>query len=361
MPNRKKQAAVPVPVRWSEPTNEHTPLRELLHVIPPEKQHDLRSLRVWLGIAAAVNFVATVPFLVNSVLHHVDDVPTPLIDWAQETAPNRPFVFWTFLSYGALWGCFFIAIAVRPVERRAWLKVAMAEKLVTTIAVWTDYVFVADDVRLVFPLLILVTDLAFVFVFAWALGKANRLAVTPMKLDGAIAASAARIPAGSSPPARWSLRFSALVTLALAITVLISSVIEVLSAPASCFDENNTECAVLGTDQLWSVPPLLVWIWAGMEIVISATMLWASADVVRRRAIIPYGIFARLIPVAAVIVAQFSRDERWDPSNGFTWWVVGVEGGACFLTWVARRWANASAITLGTDIPARVEPAMAPT
>ena len=144
-----------------------------------------------------------------------------------------------------------------------------------------------------------------------------------------------------------------------AIVVLVASVTEAWSAPAMCFDPKNTNCSVLGTDELWSVPPLLVWIWTGMEIVISTTMLWASADVVRRRAIIPFGIFARLIPVVAVLIAQFSRDDDWNPSNGFTWWVVGIEGGACLCTWLARRWANSSALTLGAEVPARGKTAIA--
>jgi hypothetical protein len=317
----------------------------------PELGTGERNIRLACFIAAFVNFVSTVPFLVNSVLHHLFGVAAPLLTWAHEEPPSRPWLAWTFLTFGTFWGVFFLYIAAKPVTRRPWMKVAMAEKALTTVAVWADFL-IFHNITWQLPVIVLVTDLAFVFVFAWTLRIARRLATEGR--DASEEVTTLRIPVGSSPPARWLLRIVSIPTVAVAFVVVTASVIEVASPPPGCDvaePAQGTTCEVLGTTNLWSLPPFLVWLWGGMAAIVAVAMLWAATDVVRRRDIIGFGVCAHLIPAAALSVARFTENPAQRPTDHFFWWVFWLELLAAGLIWIAQRTANSSALALGVDVP----------
>jgi hypothetical protein len=213
--------------------------------------------------------------------------------------------------------------------------------------VWTDFLFF-HNIGVALPIIVLFTDLFFVGVFAWTYHK------TSVGVDAAGVEAAARIPVGSAPPARWLLRLVSFPTIVVVAVVVVASIVEVSNASTQCLTvatANRSSCTVLGTTNLWSLPPSLVWLWGGMAAIVAAAMMWASVDVVRRRDIIGFGIAAHLIPVGAVILGSFSAEEHWQPTPDFLLVVLVVELLAALGLWLALRSANASALALGDDIP----------
>ena len=326
-----------------------TALEDLIGVRPrPDYRHGRPWIRRWCVIVAIVNFASTVPPLVNSVLHHLFDVPAPLLEWAHKDPPTRPFIFWIFLGFGSLWGVFFLYIGTNPVSRRTWMRVAMAEKALAVGAVWLDFI-IFDSIGPALPIIVLGTDLLFVFVFGWM------LRVTKPLVDRPAEAVAERTPVGSAPVARWLLRTVSVPTIVVATAVVVASLVEVATARSECLELASVDmhsCELLDTTSLWSLPPFVVWLWGGMATILAAAMMWASADVVRRRDIIGFGIAARLIPVVAVVLGSWSDETAWQPTPDFRGLVIAAELVAAFMIWIALRSANGSALALGVDQPA---------
>ena len=304
----------------------------------------MRRLYVFSGI---FNFVVTVPFLINSVLHHLFDVPSTLIDWARDQPPSKPFIFWTFLGFGVLWGVFFLYIAAKPVHRRPWMWVAIAEKLLATVAVWTDYL-VFHNIGPRLPLLVLVTDLAFVFAFGWAL-HATRDAV-----DAAARDTAARIPVGSAPPARWLLRVVSIPTIVVTVVAVVASLVGGGDTDPRVSQLRPGHHLHRARDDQPVVGPA-----------VRRVALGRHGCHCRRRHAVGVGrrrsparhhrlrVVARLIPVATVGIGWFSDSEGWRPTVDFLWLVIVGELFAAFLIWLALRSANASALALGAELEPR--------
>ena len=310
-----------------------------------------RRIRHLLWLAAAVNFVTAGGALISSVLYHLFDVRPLLIEWTGDDPPTKPYLLWIFLGYGLLWGVFYLFISAAPVVRRPWMKAVLAQKVLTLVAVWTSYL-VVDEIGPGLALLVLLTDLASGLVFVWALHRAKQLSTGQLTSAGEADRGTFRVgPAGSSPPARWSLRLASYATVMAAGAVLAGSIRRESTSPPQCgaAATDIEPCTALGTTGLWSDPQFLVWIWAGMELIMATAMIWASNDVVRRRDIIPFGTSAKFIPVIALIIAQFTTAAAGNPPNPFSWLVISVELMLALLIWLAYRWANASALTLGQD------------
>jgi hypothetical protein len=334
------------------------PLTKLLDVRNrPEQTSTVFWIKVWLLLAAIANYVSTAVPLISSVGHAVFGIGNWASSWTDDPEPTRPWLFWIFLAYGCLWGTLFLFIRADPIGRRSLLRVGIAEKLVATIAIWTDYL-VFHDIELALPLIILVTDVLFVFVFVWALRAADGVALRPQD-DPEL-----RRPSGSSPPARWLLRLVAVPTFAGGVLLAVAGVVARSGASADCVANVPASvnapaivpppsCTVLGSSDLWSMPPFLTWVWGGMAAVMAGLLLWASAEVVRRRDVLGFGVAAQLIPVVAVVLGRFVDNSYQRPSTPFLVFVVVFGTFAAGAVWLARRLANASALVLGIDLPPR--------
>ncbi len=334
------------------------PLEVLLGVrARPEKTSPLGTIKVWLLLAAIANYVSTALPLISSVGHSVFGLGNWASSWTHDPEPTRPWLFWIFLAYGCLWATLFLFIRADLIERRSLLRVGIAEKVVTTAAVWVEY-RPFHDIALALPLIILVTDVLFVFVFVWALRNADRLAPRPEDDPER------RRPVGSSPPARWLLRLVAVPTFAGGVLLAVAGVMARSGASAACAknvaatateptDVPPLSCTLLGSSDLWSMPPFLTWVWGGMAAVMACLLMWVSADVVRRRDVLGFGIAAQLIPVVAVILSRFVDNAYQRASTSFLVLVVVFGMLAAGAVWLAKRLANASALVLGVHLPAR--------
>src|SRR3954451_19546617 len=124
---------------------------DLLGVLArPSSHKTVRSIRVWLLLAAIANFASTAIPLISSVTHQVFGVGNWASGWTHDPEPTRVWFFWIFLGFGCLWAALFLFIRVEPVGRRSLLRVGIAEKAIATVAVWTEYLLF-DDVRLALP------------------------------------------------------------------------------------------------------------------------------------------------------------------------------------------------------------------
>jgi|SRR5215218_1567255 len=334
--------------------NRVTPMPVLINVFPrPSPLPTVRAIRVWLLLAAIANFVSTAIPLISSVTHQIFGVGNWASSWTRDPEPTRVWFFWTFLGFGCLWATLFLFIRAEPVGRRSLLRVGIAEKAITTVAVWSEYL-VFDDVRPVLPVIILVTDLLFVVVFAWAVRMLDRLA--PL-LDP----DEARRPHGSSPPARWLLRSVAIPTFVGGVLLAVVGVIARIGASSECLPDRATgasdppaSCRLLAITELWALPPFVVWLWGGMTAVLAGMLMWISADVVQRRDAMRFGVVGYLIPVVAVAIARFSENATQRPPTPFLLFVIVGGAVAAGAVWLAARRADASALVFGVDLPPRV-------
>src|SRR5262249_41484383 len=152
------------------------------------------------------------------------------------------------------------------------------------------------------------------------------------------------------------LRAVAVPTFVGGVILAVSGVVARSRASTACLQNTPpkvppSSCTLLGSSDLWVLPPFLVWLWGGMAAVAAGLLIWVSADAVLRRAVLGVGIVAHLSPAAMVVIALFCGAPARRPSPAVMARVVVCGTLAAGLAWLGKRRADASALVFGVDLP----------
>ena len=321
---------------------------------------ELGGVKAWLLVGALVNFIACVPVLVLSVVHHLFDVGEWWLDDVGGEAPSRPYLGWTFLAIGVVWGVFMLWVRNQPLQRRIWVKYLMVEKLLAFTAIFVAWRFDATATRMWFVVIVLATDLIWVAIFGWVLQWLNREATT-------IEPTAAP-RTGGSPSARrilWFVGWTTILSAAVLIVIHVSRVVDVWSLDMQPIGPEGVEMShaealdrreIWGTQELTSTHAHGPWLWLGMEIIFGFVALQARKRPTERRTAILFPLAVKLIFIAAVLTAQLARTETADPSEEFTALFVTVQGVLAFLLLLAYELAGRSSVAPAPErVPAATE------